>query len=111
MIKRWMLLALVMVFVPAVIVANTNKHDRGGKGGNATPNKTAVTYAKRALQGFDMRVWISNQMALGQEAWDGQIQSQEPPYGLEYPAGSGVEHLFGAGPWIGGIVDGSRRVS
>lgn len=29
----------------------------------------------------------------------------------EYPANSGIEHLFEAGIWIGGLIDGSERVS
>jgi hypothetical protein len=70
-----------------------------------------LSYAKRALQGFTMRMWISNQMTIGQQAWDNFVQSQTPPYGLEYPYASGVEHLFGAGIWVGGIVDGVRHVS
>ena len=77
--------------------------------------KTAVTFAKRALQGVDMRVWISNQMTMGLEAWDcgvsGSCIPEDPPYGLEYPAGSGMEHLYGGGPAIAGKVDGARRVS
>src|SRR5262249_24649269 len=31
--------------------------------------------------------------------------------GLEYPAGSGNEHLYVGGPVIGGIVNGQKRVS
>ncbi len=62
-----------------------------------------------------MRVWISNQMTLGLEAWDcgvaGSCIPEDPPYGLEYPVGSGMEHLYGGGPWIGGVVEGARRVS
>ncbi len=77
--------------------------------------KTAVNFAKRALQGYDMRVWISNQMTMGLEAWDcgvaGSCIPEDPPYGLEYPAGSGIEHLYGGGPAIAGKVDGVRRVS
>jgi hypothetical protein len=74
--------------------------------------KTAVSYAKQAVQGFDMRVWISNEAVAGQWAFDNGIPpGVEPQYGLEYPAGSGIEHLWGSGPMIGGIVDGSRRVS
>ena len=75
------------------------------------PTGTNVNYAKRALQGFDMRVWISNQMTIGQEAWDGSIPYPYPGIGAEYPAGSGIEHVYGGGIWIGGIVDGSIRVS
>src|SRR6185503_19363947 len=87
--------------------AGTNGR-RGDRGGAA---KTAVLYAKKALQGYDMNLWISNQMTSGQEAWDGQINSQDPPYGLEYPAGSGVEHIYGMGPWMGGKVNGVIKVS
>ncbi|HLF15654.1 MAG TPA: hypothetical protein VI932_12285, partial [Bacteroidota bacterium] len=79
------------------------------------PSKAAVAYAKRAVQGYDMRVWISNQMTLGLQAWDcaadGSCIPEDPHYGLEYPAGSGIEHLYGGGPMIGGKVDGARRVS
>jgi len=85
-----------------------------GTGGVNSPSKVAVGYAKHALQGFDMRVWISNQMTLGLQAWDAQNGAGipvDPHYGLEYPRGSGIEHLFGGGPWIGGIVDGARHVS
>jgi hypothetical protein len=79
-----------------------------------TPSGTQVTYASHALQGFDLKVWISNQMAIGLEAWDcltGACIPEEPHVGVEYPAGSGIEHVFGGGPWIGGIINGSRRVT
>ncbi len=79
------------------------------------PSTPTVTFAKRALQGFDMRVWISNQMTMGLQAWDCGVATAcipvEPSYGLEYPAGSGIEHLYGGGPAIAGKVDGVRRVS
>ncbi len=78
-----------------------------------TPRKTAFAYAGHALQGFDMRVWISNQMTIGLQAWDctsGDCIPEEPHIGLEYPGGSGIEHVYGGGPWISGIVDGARRI-
>lgn len=30
---------------------------------------------------------------------------------MEYPAGSGIEHLFEGGLWLGGTVNGAVRVS
>ncbi len=73
-----------------------------------------VSWAKHALQGYSMKLWLSNNMALGLEAG---VFAQVPPtdcggigIGLEYPVGGCIEHLYGAGPWIGGIVDGVRRV-
>jgi hypothetical protein len=102
---------LTLIILPALLHAGGGGGEEAGK---YKPAKTAVNYAKRALQGYDMRVWISNQMTMGLQAWDagsGDGIPQEPHYGLEYPVGSGIEHLYGGGPWIGGIVDGARHVS
>lgn len=104
----------IAMIVPALVILPATLLARGGNSRDNSRLQTLqpqVSYAKRALQGFNMRYWISNQMCIGQEAWDGNIQSQTPPYGLEYPVGSGIEHMFGAGPWIGAIVDGWRHVS
>jgi len=61
-----------------------------------------------------MKLWISNQLKLGVSSWDPfSVPPGDCEYGgigLEYPAGSCIEHLYGAGPWIGGIVNGVRRV-
>ncbi len=75
---------------------------------------TNVNWAQRALQGYNMRVWISNQMTMGLQAWDcsnGSCIPIEPYTGMEYPAGSGVEHLYGLGILIGGKVDGIAHVT
>ncbi len=74
-------------------------------------DQTAVPYAKQVQQGFSMRIWLSNQMAMGEQAWDTDQFQFFPYVGLEYPAGSNIEHLYAAGPWVGGIVNGVRRVS
>lgn len=75
---------------------------------------TSVSWAKKALQGFDMKIWLSNQIATGIEAWDPFPVPTEDcslGIGLAYPPGSCIEHLYGAAPWIGAIVNGVRRVS
>jgi hypothetical protein len=87
-------------------------------GGNNTGNgvrtpETTVSFARRAVQGFNMRVWLSTKMTMGLQAWDAQRGSDIPvqPYmGLEYPSGNYIEHLYGAGPWIGGRVNGAIRL-
>ncbi len=90
------------------------------KGGDRSISKTTagVSWAKRVKQGFSMQVWLSNQIAMGIEAWgdagtDVPVEDCGVGIGLEYPAGAGtcIEHLFGAGPMIGGLVNGKRRVS
>jgi hypothetical protein len=71
-----------------------------------------VSFAKRIKQGFNLRVWMSNQMTLGIQAWDaGSSEDLPDGIGLEYPAGTRVEHLYGAGPRIGAIIDGVIRVT
>ena len=87
-------------------------------GSLASPAKASVSWAKLARQGFSARIWLSNQMTLGIQALNG-VSFFYPPtdpvcvsqIGLEYPSGSCIEHLFWAGPWLGGIVDGVRRVT
>src|SRR3990172_803791 len=106
------IITAVFIFTTLVNEPGFALGDKSRNGADTrSASKVLVNYAKRALQGFDLRVWISNQMTMGQQAWDGLIQNQNPPYGMEYPAGSGIEHVYGAGPWIGGIVDGTRRGS
>ena len=72
-----------------------------------------ITWARRAHQGFNMKVWLNNQLVLGKEAWDPfapPIEHCASGIGLEYPADSCIEHLFGAGVMIGGIINGTRHV-
>lgn len=54
-------------------------------------------------QGFHVKAWIGSNGTIGQGAFDDFL----PPdgVGMEYPVGSRVEHLYGAGIWVGAIVD------
>jgi hypothetical protein len=65
----------------------------------------ALTQFHGYLQGFNMQVWMGNMGCMGiNNSGDGTT-----PYGLglEYPQGSGIEHLYGAAPWVGALVDTS----
>jgi hypothetical protein len=112
--KQWAVIIGLLLASLSVAGAGTTPKS-GLKGGVVRePSKGAVAYAKQEIQGYSMKVWISNQMCLGLQAWDagsGDQIPEEPHFGLEYPAGTGIEHLYGAGPWIGGKVNGSRRVT
>lgn len=112
-LKIWLVTIVVLFAALHVATGGTDpRHSKSRDGRN--PLKTSVNWAKRAVQGYNMQVWLSNQMAMGLQAWDAGDGEQipiPPPFGLEYPVGSLVEHVYGAGPWIGGIVNGSRRVS
>jgi hypothetical protein len=76
-----------------------------------TPDQTEINSASQLtqdhglLQGFNMRVWMSNRSCMG-ENYLGTNQTPSG-FGLEYPQGSSIEHLYGAAPWIGALVDTS----
>jgi hypothetical protein len=76
------------------------------KGGGYAKVATPVAWAKIIQQGFGMRMYMCNQGFLGNQA-----TRSGTAIGLDYPAGSNTEHLFGGGPIIGGIWNGQRRVS
>ena len=65
---------------------------------------------KWAKQGFGMRMPLDNRGAFGRVSYPGVIGGTDPgpdSLGLEYPLGQHFEHLFGAGLWVGGILDTS----
>ena len=79
----------------------------------------AASWAKRYKQGCSMKVWLNNALSMGYSAWLSPWSYSVPPsepcshlgIGMDYPDGGCIEHVFGAAPFIGGIVDGVRRVS
>ena len=103
--KRWIIFSIIIFCVVTLTQSGTKKHK--------TDRLSKITYnfAERVKQGFNMRVWLSNQMCMGLQAWDGDAGVVPDGFGMEYPTGSGVEHLYGAGPRIGGIIDGGIRVT
>lgn len=114
MIRRLCVSVLMFCFVGLVYPLEKSKD------GKMSIEKTTsgVPWAKRVRQGFSMKVWLSNQIAMGIEAWgdngsDVPVEDCGVGIGLDHPAGTGscIEHLFGAGPMIGGLVNGVRRVS
>ena len=76
------------------------------KAGTAASAQAGPPHTVSARQGYDLRLWISNFGTVGGVA----RPTNSPPevLGCEFPAGSDVEHLYGAGVWIGGIVDTAR---
>ncbi len=70
---------------------------------NGLEKSTATNQDHGLLFGFNMRVWMGNRSCMGIN----YLGTSGTPtgFGLEYPAGSSIEHLFGAGPWVGALVD------
>ncbi|MBI5215289.1 MAG: hypothetical protein HY960_06010 [Ignavibacteriae bacterium] len=76
---------------------------------------TSYSWVKRISIGKEMKLWMSNDLVLGKVAFHGNPPSDSScgniPVGLEYPLGSCIEHLYGGGPFIGGIINGVPHVS
>ncbi len=63
---------------------------------------------KHIKQGFSMKLKLDNRGAFGRVSYPGVIGGTDPggdSIGLEYPIGQPFEHIFGAGIWVGGILD------
>ncbi len=104
---RCLSLFTIIVVILSFAGTPTKKNQNGGR----EQSNIMYNFAERVKQGFNMRVWLSNQMTMGLQAWDGDASVVPDGIGLEYPAGSGVEHLYGAGPRLGAIIDGGYRVT
>ncbi len=69
----------------------------------------AQSFDEKVTSVSDVRLTVTNIGTFG-NAFRGYRDGSGNP-SCEYPAGSGVEHLFESGFWIGGIVNGQRFVS
>jgi hypothetical protein len=68
------------------------------------------SFEERTTTASNMRLNVTNLGTFG-NAWRGYRDGSGDP-SCEYPAGSGVEHLFEGGLWIGGLENGANvRVS
>ena len=105
----WLLICALLS--PVQLIARDNPHNKHVD----TPAKTSVRWAKQVQQGFDLKIWLSNMLVMGKQAFDDGNPPMFacPPYGIgcEYPEYSCKEHIFGMGPWIGGKINGTRRVT
>ncbi len=60
---------------------------------------------RRTKQGYSMRVCFDNKGVFGKTAYSNNPASDS--IGVEYPIGNRVDHLWGAGLWVGGKLDTS----
>ena len=108
--------ALLLIAAAGSCGAQARKGAVFSPNGTLAPNKTIISWAKHYKQGCNMTVWLSNQMEMGIQAWENNSVAVLPPepcaaigIGMDYPVGACIEHLWGGGPWIAGVVDGVRR--
>ncbi len=107
-----------MLMLMFSLMASGKGVDRKKSGIGLRKTAAPVSWSKKYRQGFSMKMWLNNQavmgiLAVGGGADDLPIEDCTVGIGCEYPAGTSscVEHLFGAGPIIGGIINGRRYVS
>jgi hypothetical protein len=84
-------------------------YDPGFSGVSNTPNSMVVTDGSYVLDIGQLQMNITNFGLLGSQY---SIVSSygDAPSG-QWPAGSGVEYLFAAGLWVGGVLEGDMHVS
>ena len=111
---------VMMVMVMAAGVSGGIRGTPAGSRGRvsaepAIPRNVNSGLVQQYQQGSDIRIWLSNYGPMGAAAWG---LSPAPittcPFGgigLEHPVGTCVEHLYGAGPAIGGTILGTPVVS
>ncbi|MBI5472095.1 MAG: exo-alpha-sialidase [Ignavibacteriae bacterium] len=80
--------------------------------GNTLPEISALSFQSTigphhdfARQGSRMKVTLSNRGVIGRDELP--FSNSPDSMGVEYPVGSRIEHVYGAGLWIGGIIDTS----
>jgi hypothetical protein len=70
-----------------------------------------LTYSA-AKQGYSMKLEFNNMGGFGRIGYPPYRATPNPPaaesLGLEYPVGQLIEHIYGGGIWIGGILDTAR---
>jgi hypothetical protein len=106
-LKRIFFVSNIIILVSGIVIAEHDpryniKRPESQRGAS----KLAAEQFQAYHQGFDMQAWMGNMSVIGIN-FDGNGRPPEGQYGLEYPQGSGIEHLYGAAPWIGALVDTS----
>ncbi len=101
--SRPAILSVFLVVVAAPAPAGVRPDPPGGRAGSRAPSGAQVVGDLQIKQGYHLKAWIGSNGTIGQGAFDNFL----PPdgIGMEYPVGSVIEHLYGAGIWIGAIVD------
>ncbi|MBI5215326.1 MAG: T9SS type A sorting domain-containing protein [Ignavibacteriae bacterium] len=103
---------LVLVLFSFSLQYAAEKHPKEGE--SRASEQMLVSWSKRVRQGSNLKMWLSNTGAVGVQAWDGNVPSDNcgtMGLGATYPDSSCTEHLYGGGPLVGAIVNGIRHVS
>ncbi len=96
------IILIALLFITGAYAGKDPRYNIKGKSAQPAYLKTAEQFYG-ILQGFNMQVWMGNLGCMGLRYTGGVGTANN--YGLEYPQGSGIEHIYGAGPWIGALID------
>ncbi|HTK81521.1 MAG TPA: hypothetical protein VL633_04460 [Bacteroidota bacterium] len=94
---------VILLVVAGTIGSAQQRFEFNKKGAYRSISSPTATVDLQTLQGFNFRVWLGTNATVGERAFVDGI----PPnrIGCEYPVNSNIEHLYGAGIWIGALVD------
>jgi hypothetical protein len=106
---RLLTIEMLLLVGCSVIGAGQSRFEFGKRGGYRNIASPATTVDLQMLQGFNFQVWLGTNATVGERAFADGI----PPNGIgcEYPINSEIEHLYGAGVWIGAVVDTGSGIS
>ena len=95
-----------IIAIPCISQARSGSTDKRRSVPFSPSAKSLLGDELHLQQGFNVKLWLGNNGTVGEGAFTGF----DPPgrIGMEYPVGSGIEHLLGAGLWIGAIIDTAR---
>src|SRR5947209_6568337 len=97
---------LAMSAAPLCAGQQIRRGDFRKEGGYLPSSAAAALPVIQTQQGRKMHLWLGSNATIG----EGAFPNFNPPdlIGCEYPVNSNLEHLYGAGIWVGAIVDTSR---
>lgn len=98
--------ACAVLLIAAAAVA---RQDLPAQGTAPVPDGVHVTDGSCVMTAGQLQMNITNHGLLGSHY--SLLTSYSDAPSAQWPAGSGVEHLFAAGLWIGAVSNGEKRVS
>ena len=88
---------VLSLWVVATVSAQDTPKFEFAKKGKFSKTTLGKAYTKLFRQGFDIRCWMSNEIAFGNQAAPNPLHT----IGCDYPDGASNEHIYGGGPVIG----------
>jgi len=109
--KKLNIVLTFLLIVLALDISNSEVKEKNAREKNPpqSSNSVVVPNTKSVKQGFSMRMWMDNRSVFGRQGYPGGSAAMPSgELGLEYPLGQPIEHIFGGGIWVGGLLDTSR---